>query len=159
MQFSGGVLDTIQNIQTTSSPSFSNLLLGDASYFSTLNILNSSSVYTRIESENNALLITTGSTSSDYSMYLGADKTNGLSYIQSVQWGQAWTTLALNKRGGKVETSNNVLDDGSGKLGINMSTPAFPLNFSDDLGEKIALWGNSAGNIYGFGIQSFNYIK
>ncbi len=37
-------------------------------------------------------------------------------------------------------------------VGIGTTTPGFPLNFSNALGDKISLYGNS-GNHYGFGIQ------
>lgn len=37
-------------------------------------------------------------------------------------------------------------------VGIGTSSPGFPLNFSNALGDKISLYGNS-GNHYGFGIQ------
>ena len=37
-------------------------------------------------------------------------------------------------------------------LGIGTTTPGFPLNFPNTLGDKISLWGQS-GNHYGFGIQ------
>jgi len=40
----------------------------------------------------------------------------------------------------------------SQNVGIGTSTPGFPLNFSNTLGDKISLYGNS-GNHYGFGIQ------
>ena len=39
----------------------------------------------------------------------------------------------------------------AGNVGIG-TTPGFPLNFPDSLGDKISLWGSS-GNHYGFGIQ------
>lgn len=38
-------------------------------------------------------------------------------------------------------------------VGIGTTTPGFPLNFANTLGDKISLWGNS-GNHYGFGVQS-----
>lgn len=41
----------------------------------------------------------------------------------------------------------------NGNIGVNNSTPGFPLNFSSSLGDKISLWGNS-GSHYGFGVQS-----
>lgn len=42
---------------------------------------------------------------------------------------------------------------GNGNVGIGTSTPGFPLNFSNALGDKISLSGQS-GNSYGFGVQS-----
>jgi len=40
----------------------------------------------------------------------------------------------------------------NGNVGIGTTTPGFPLNFPNSLGDKISLWGQS-GNHYGFGIQ------
>jgi trimeric autotransporter adhesin len=40
-----------------------------------------------------------------------------------------------------------------GNIGINNSTPGFPLNFNGATGDKISLWGNSGAH-YGFGIQA-----
>ncbi|MBL0144782.1 MAG: hypothetical protein IPP48_02515 [Chitinophagaceae bacterium] len=40
----------------------------------------------------------------------------------------------------------------NGNMGIGSTTPVFPLNFANNLGHQISLWGNS-GNHYGFGIQ------
>jgi hypothetical protein len=43
----------------------------------------------------------------------------------------------------------------NGNIGIGIPSPAFPLNFSTALGDKISLWGNTAaGNHYGLGVQS-----
>ena len=41
----------------------------------------------------------------------------------------------------------------NGNIGIGTSVPGFPLNFSNQLGGKIALWGNSSTH-YGIGIQN-----
>lgn len=41
---------------------------------------------------------------------------------------------------------------GNGKMGIGTSTPGFPLNFANALGDKIALYGQTGAH-YGFGIQ------
>jgi hypothetical protein len=43
--------------------------------------------------------------------------------------------------------------DPSGNVGIGTTSPGFPLNFPNTLGDKISLWGNSGGH-YGFGVQS-----
>ena len=40
----------------------------------------------------------------------------------------------------------------NGNIGVGTATPGFPLNFSNALGDKISLYGNS-GSHYGFGIQ------
>lgn len=42
----------------------------------------------------------------------------------------------------------------SGKIGIGVSSPAFPLNFASALGDKIGLYGTTANN-YGIGVQSY----
>ncbi|CAN5641022.1 hypothetical protein BH10BAC3_BH10BAC3_10680 [soil metagenome] len=42
---------------------------------------------------------------------------------------------------------------GNGNVGIGTSSPGFPLNFANALGDKISLWGNAGVN-YGFGVQS-----
>jgi hypothetical protein len=85
----------------------------------TLTILNSSGVYSNNEGQTSGLGILTGTTSSDYILYMGADKTNHLSYIQSVQWGTATTKLALNARGGNV--------------GIGTASPSYPLDVAGDI--------------------------
>lgn len=41
---------------------------------------------------------------------------------------------------------------GNGNVGIGTSSPGFPLNFGNILGDKISLFGNAGGH-YGFGIQ------
>lgn len=38
-------------------------------------------------------------------------------------------------------------------VGIGTTTPGFPLNFANTIGDKISLYGNT-GNHYGFGVQS-----
>lgn len=55
-------------------------------------------------------------------------------------------------RGGKVGSHVILNDLGSGFVGIGTSSPGFPLNFPNTLGDKISLWGNSGAH-YGFGIQ------
>lgn len=41
----------------------------------------------------------------------------------------------------------------TGKVGLGMNNPGFPLNFSSSFGDKISLSGNSGAH-YGFGVQS-----
>jgi hypothetical protein len=56
-----------------------------------------------------------------------------------------------------IRTSNaeRMRISAAGNIGINQSAPAFPLNFANALGDKISLWGSTAGAAhYGFGIQS-----
>jgi Chaperone of endosialidase len=55
--------------------------------------------------------------------------------------------------GDSLTVGNHALDVSDGKVGIGVTTPGFPLSFSDNLGDKISLWGQS-GASYGFGIQA-----
>ena len=41
----------------------------------------------------------------------------------------------------------------SGNVGIGNTNPGVPLSFADTLGDKIALWGSTGSDKYGFGIQ------
>jgi hypothetical protein len=43
--------------------------------------------------------------------------------------------------------------DANGNVGIGNTTPGFPLNFANSLGDKISLWGGSGAH-YGLGVQS-----
>jgi hypothetical protein len=56
-------------------------------------------------------------------------------------------------RAGKDNGSVIINDILGGKVGIGTSSPGFPLNFANALGDKIALWGNT-GPHYGLGIQA-----
>lgn len=49
--------------------------------------------------------------------------------------------------------TNRMVINNAGNVGIGTTAPNFPLNFSSALGDKIALWGNTAAH-YGLGIQS-----
>ena len=65
-------------------------------------------MYSNSENGSNGLGILTGTNASgtqgsqDYILYMGADKTNDLSYIQSVKYGVTEAPLVLNVRGGNV---------------------------------------------------------
>lgn len=41
----------------------------------------------------------------------------------------------------------------TGNLGLGTTTPNFPLSFPSTTGPKIALWGTTSNNHYGFGVQ------
>jgi len=63
----------------------------------------SSGTWSYNEGQENGFQVLSGTNpGSDYTLYMGVDKTNHLSYIQSVQWGIATANLALNARGGNV---------------------------------------------------------
>jgi hypothetical protein len=70
-------------------------------------------------------------------------------YLDNVA-NSAWTTFDMpDTKGLRVWDNFSV----SGNVGIGTSTDGFPLNFNNNLGDKIALYGNT-GNHYGFGIQN-----
>lgn len=65
----------------------------------------------------------------------------------------SWQTLPVAAASGWTVSGNNVYKTNTvGNIGIGTTSPGFPLNFPNTLGDKIALYGNS-GNHYGFGIQ------
>src|SRR5580765_899997 len=39
-------------------------------------------------------------------------------------------------------------------VGVNTTTPQFPLSFNGALGDKVSLWSDGTPTHYGFGIQS-----
>ncbi len=61
-----------------------------------------SGIWSNAEWAKNGLQTSTGHTNSDYSLYMGADATNHLSYIQSVNALVGMANLVLNARGGNV---------------------------------------------------------
>jgi hypothetical protein len=48
----------------------------------------------------------------------------------------------------------DIYNTNAGKVGIGTMTPIAPLSFNDLIGDRISLWGQTAGPHYGFGIQS-----
>jgi hypothetical protein len=80
----------------------------------------------------------------------GTAQFRGTSNISHFNFG---TTEDTYIRGGKAG-SHVILNDlfGLGNVGIGTSSPGFPLNFANALGDKISLWGNF-GTHYGFGVQ------
>lgn len=63
------------------------------------------------------------------------------------------TRLAFFTRTEAGSITEKITINGKGDVGIGTTTPGFPLNFSNALGDKISLYGNS-GNHYGIGVQS-----
>lgn len=80
-----------------------------------------------------------GATDTNKRLYLGYNTSSNYGALQAYNGASTATSLLLNPSGGNV--------------GLGSSTPGFPLTFSDTLGDKISLNGQS-GNSYGFGIQS-----
>ena len=97
-----------------------NVGIGTNSPVQTLTMKNTTGLYTNNELQSGGLGILTGTNSSgnqgsqDYALYMGADKTNDVSYIQSVKYGIVEAALALNARGGNV--------------GIGTASPAYLLD-------------------------------
>ena len=63
-----------------------------------------------------------------------------------------WQALPVAPTGVWATSGTNIYNSNTGNVGIGTSTPGFPLNFANTLGDKISLYGQS-GNIYGLGIQ------
>jgi len=89
--------------------------VGTSTPYSLLTTFNNQS-YSTIETGQHGFQTLTGTTSSDYTLFMGSDKTNGLSYIQSVQWATNKAPLILNGQGGNV--------------GIGTSSPGYKLDVS-----------------------------
>jgi hypothetical protein len=96
---------------------------------------------------------------------LGGFGWDGATYDKGGGWieiatAQAWTSVnhgtrmmfATTPRGSSTRYERMRIDP-AGNVGIGTTTPGFPLNFANTLGDKISLWGSS-GSHYGFGIQS-----
>lgn len=60
------------------------------------------SLYNGTESDSHGIQVSSGKTNTDYTLYMGADKTNGNSYLQSIKWSVGMAPLILNGRGGNV---------------------------------------------------------
>jgi hypothetical protein len=102
-----------------------NMGIGTSTMYQTLTILNSTGLYSNNEASSTGIGVLTGTNNSgtqgtqDYVLYMGADKTNDLSYLQSVKWGIATAALVLNARGGNV--------------GIGSATAAYPLDVAGNI--------------------------
>jgi hypothetical protein len=80
-----------------------NVGIGTMTPTATLDILGPNGSATNLENATtNSFQIETGKTAGDQILYMGNDKTNHLSYIQSVNYGNAVAPLTLNARGGNV---------------------------------------------------------
>ena len=79
-----------------------NIGVGTFRPYSNIETINSG-LWSNTETAGNGLQTSSGhTTGTDYTLYMGADATNGLAYIQSVNWGTAASNLVLNARGGNV---------------------------------------------------------
>jgi hypothetical protein len=141
--YSGGTTIAFGTGQTSGSSSLvspsmyivnGNVGIGTASPNSLLTTLNNQ-LYTANESAKHGLQTLTGTTSADYTLYMGADKTNQVSYIQSVNWGIAKANLALNAAGGNV--------------GIGTASPSTLLTLGANSGTNgaIAFNGSTSGTV------------
>ena len=78
-----------------------NVGIGISNPNSKFEIINSS-LYSGTETSTHGFQLSSGKTNTDYTLYMGADKTNGASYLQSVKWSIGIAPLILNARGGNV---------------------------------------------------------
>ena len=95
--------------------------------------INADTLNTNTEGGDHGLLISGGNTIANTCLYMGADNTNGVGYIQSSKYG-AYMPIAINNRGGNV--------------GIGLINPGYKLDVSGD----INISGNyrTAGSIVSF---------
>jgi len=100
-----------------------------------------SGLYTNAEGSVHGFQTQTGETTSDYTLYMGADKTHGVAYIQGVNWGVTYAPLVLNGRGGSV--------------GIGTPSPAYTLDVSGSIRSSVnfipGTVSNTGGGTWQFG--------
>jgi hypothetical protein len=77
-----------------------------------------SSLFSDNETATHGFLVASGKTNTDYAFYMGADKTNGLGYVQALKWGVNYAPFSLNPRGGNVG------------IGVSNPTSKFEVNGS-----------------------------
>ena len=86
-------------------------------------------LWTNNEYNPSAISVKGAQTGNNTMLYMGADSTNSVGYIQVVNAGCCQKTLYLNKRGGAVNTIFNTLDDGTGNMNVaGLLTPTGGIN-------------------------------
>lgn len=151
----------------TNNNDSSNVFIGASSGYNSINgknnsILGNASGYNCTGSNNSILgfgagYSTSGNFNSFFGVWAGSNNTTGSnnSYFGNNARGAATISNAgAFGNNAYVALSNSiVLGDTGANIGINNSSPLYPLHFRSTLGDKIALWGG-AGNHYGIGIQA-----
>ena len=133
--------------------------------------ISASGAYTNTEwNSTNAFEASTGHTTSDYAIYLGADKTNNLSYIQSVNVGNTVAPIILNGRGGAVGINTATFANPNTELQVadTAATDQQPIVvfgdgsdsnryqfLADRGGGSVFLMGSGAGSVRTYGSLSF----
>jgi hypothetical protein len=83
---------------------------------------------------------------SGYSSFIETDQTSGALTFNVA-------AIANTTANGLITVPERMRITSSGQVGIGTSSPGFPLNFANTVGDKISLYGNT-GNHFGLGIQS-----
>lgn len=127
-----------------------NVGIGDANPQAKLKIIQQG-LYTRSEGQGNAIEIT-DTVGTDHTLYMGADATNQLGFIQSVAAG-GFRDLVLQPRGGNLVVGKDqssslavkgdlIVDNGN----ANTGTANYSIRFGGSSGETIGSKRNAGGN-------------
>ena len=103
--------------------------------------------YTNTEtSTSNGISISSGRTTSDYTIYMGADKTNTSTYIQSVCYGTSVANLRLNARGGDVIIGASTTTNGLILSNNTTFYTAAKLNYYEETSFSTTFYNNSGAS-------------
>lgn len=106
----------------------------------------SDGLFTNQESSKHAFQTYTGMGSNDYTLYMGSDKTNGVSYIQSVRYGTSTAPLYLNARGGSVAVGENLISVGR-EIRTTPSGTLIKINANDMFNYEFSKLSKGSGDV------------